>query len=324
MSTQRPLSFLGCLRLGPAAVGRSLRAPRILLLVAGTMVLIAALEALPVYQEVAKYLHHLPGAEGRYGRLLLEDLERNHPETRLLLGGSGLLAMFLWTFFAGGVLATVGLVSARRFGIADFLAASGRFFFRSLRCWFVFLVALLVWTWLSLDLAKPELESFLVDGGDENSLFLFDLGVNVVWFLGFASCWILRRLALARLVLLERRSALLAWLVSIGLLVRRPFRTVAGFTSLFVVWGLGLAACALALDLCLDAELFPLALVLGIVPLFWFQLCLAGSFVLARRLWVLQRSRRGEAPPAEPAVVMPRSEQKVGRDAVVEVARTVH
>ena len=87
-----------------------------------------------------------------------------------------MVAMLLWMFFAGGGVACVGQSPERRHGMADFLAASGRFFFRSFRCWLVFALLLVVWTWGTLGVVAPTLQSDHLTGSFEPWMLGFDIG----------------------------------------------------------------------------------------------------------------------------------------------------
>ncbi len=288
-------NLLGCARLAPAAILRVLMAPRITLLVVSVCLAAAVFVAGPAYHELARWTDFVPGAGGRFGQVLFDDVERLHSGTEPHVGASGLLILILAVFFAGGVLAIVGVPSTpgeRRAGVGGFLAASGATFFRSLRCWLVFAVLLMLWTWISIGLAKPWLSDKLVTAGNETSMYRFDVGVNIVWLIGFAKLWVARRLALANLVLHDRRSAFLGWSRTVGLALRHPFGTSTAFLVLFLVWGLVLVGCGLAVDTLLAGGSSVLAGIVGSVACGFSWVVLMAAYVLARNLWMLDAEAR--------------------------------
>ncbi|MFQ5507342.1 MAG: hypothetical protein ACE5F1_21465, partial [Planctomycetota bacterium] len=218
------------------------------------------------------------------------------------------------------ILACIGITSGRRLRVSDFLAESGRYFFRSLRTWCLFLLALILWSWAVFGGLLPFLSDLFLAGGSDTRQLVFDLGTSVVWLLGFGLLLALRRLALARLVLLERRSAVVAFFGSIGLVLRRPFSLLTAFAGLFLIWGVGMAVVGLSVNRFIDdGNRLLLALLAGMAGGLVQQGCNMASFVMARRICALDLSDREQI--SEPTVVVPAGVRKAETRPEVAVSR---
>lgn len=290
--------LLEAFRAGPAALAAVLRAPLVLLVVYGAFLLLELSVALPAWSAAARVLDHNPLARGADLAFVIDDLVRLHPEVGLRLGGALLAALLLGAFFQGGAVATLGLADVRGLLAGRFLAASGRWFFASLRCFAVFAVGLVLLSW-GVEAAWSLVPEAARAGGNEGATVTWRLVLAAVWMLGFALLLVLQRLAFARLLLEGRRSALAAHVAAAWLVLRRPLAVAAAHVGLLIVWGLAVTAAALAVDRFAAAERIPAALLTGQVAALFTKASIVASAVLARRCWSFVPARRaGKAPPA--------------------------
>lgn len=295
---ERPL-----FRSGPIAFSRVLRSYKIWLFVSSLFLMAAITFVLPIYHELRELLDHLPTAEGYFGGMQLDEIERLHPELKPTLGLYGVVAMLVWTFFGGGACA---LSEGRAQGLSEFLATCGRFFFRSLRTWLVFIVAFLVWSWIWNDVLIPFLETKLETGGNAKMLFRFVVASEVIFVIGLVKLLMLRRLALARIVLEDRRSAVRAWFSAIGFMVLHPIRTVVGFLGVALIGAIALVSCGIALSALGDR--FVLGLLVAVLVLVVYQAALLASFAVARLLLETEIARRSHGGESEEPIVAPLSD----------------
>jgi len=333
MSTNEPNapdsfpSLFGCIRLPFWALFQTLKSPLALLLMAGIVVTTAAVKVADAHVAVAKALDHQPLAAGVggktdlyrnawEGRFLLADVQRVIEAATVRLEASPMLVVLLFMFFAGGILSCIGIKTTRRLRISDLLAESGRFFFRSFRTWVLFFVSLVVWNWVLRSWVVTPLRGLVIQGGEDTRQIVFAIAAGVVWGLGLAILLAVRRLSLARLVLRDQRSAVLAFFGSLGLIIRRPLRTLTITLVLVLTWAIGMAAIGIAIDRLFETnQLLPVLLV-GIGGAVFSTACTVASFVLARRIWTLD----GEVEPArEPTVVLPRAKKKEESEAGARV-----
>ncbi len=278
-------SLLGYLFLGAKAwlePFKQLRAFFCVFLAACALSLLPVLDLLSGLHSV---LDHVPLASGRAGRFLFEDVERLHPELSLSVGGSALLAMLLWTFFAGGVV-SIGDKEPSSSSLGGFLANCGKRFFVSFRTWVIFVLHLLLWTWVVVDFGRDALAPRFGDLANAEYSMYVDLAVNLLWLLGFAVLLIVRRLALARIVVFDKKSAILSFYTSLLLLIRRPLRMLLAWMG----FGLLVMAVVLALGflsdrLFLSDDRQGLAFGLSLVALFFLQGSIFASFRMARVIW---------------------------------------
>ncbi len=296
--------FFGSFLLGPAALGRVFLRPAILGLVYGTFLLLSFFQVLPAWQLLHTHLDGTPLSEGRGGRLLLEELVRLHPSADPSIAFTGIIALFLMMFLAGGAV-RMGTEDAAGRKLSAFLCSAGANFFRSLRTFLVFLVLLVLWTYL-IGRVATWLPPAFSDGGNETALFRRELGLTLLWILGFLPLLYLRRLALARLVLADRRSAILAFGSSFWLLLRHPLALFLSCLGLCLVGAVIFFAGAFLVDRLEAAEAAALPIfVLGQLVFLTIHASLLASFALAARVWELDQGRPVEdqpAPPLQPAL----------------------
>lgn len=291
------------LRSGAIAFARVFRELRVLVFLATVFFGIALVFVVPVYAELREILDRLPSARGPFGSMLLDEVRRVHPGLEARLGAFGIAALLLWSFFASGCCAISRGPSMR---LGDYLATCGRFFFRSFRTMLVFLALLSVWSWVSLRLLLPLVEDAIVgEGGDEAAMFRFEVLENGLYAIGVLVLLALRRLALARIVLEDRSSALRAYVSAASFALLHPIRTSLGFLVVLIITWIGLVSCAFA-GASVDASL----VIGGIVSLLLLLVVQSGnaaSFAVARLLIETQNSvLQKDLPDAE----LPRVELK--------------
>lgn len=273
---------------GFIAISRVMQTWRIWFSVSLFFVVVGTAIVLPAYGDLRAALDRLPTARGEFGTMLLGEVERLRPGTRPSIDAWGLLATLCWIFAAGGA-ATIGGVVDRRervrpraISVAAFLGQGGRYFFRSLRTWLIFILLVLLWAWAWRDVAVPFLEERYVLGGDERMQFRYDVIRDVVFAIGVFKLWMLRRLAMGFLVVHERRSALRAWLSALGFLFFHPIRSFFGFG---VVAAFGAAALvALSFALRFAGERLWAEVLVALAIVFVYQLTLLAAYAVARLL----------------------------------------
>ncbi|MCB9919323.1 MAG: hypothetical protein H6832_13050 [Planctomycetes bacterium] len=281
--TDRPVLASGFI-----AIARVFQAWRIWFCLTLLFAVLGAAFVLPVYGDLRDALDRLPGARGEFGAMLLDEVERLHDGVRPSIDAWGLIALGLWIFLAGGA-ATIGGVVDRRervrpraIRVSDFFAQSGRYVFASLRTWLVFVVSVLLWHWIWIDIALPILEKRFVHGGDERALFRYDVLREVIFGIGVWKLWVLRRLALTHLVAYERRSAIRAWFSATLFLFFHPIRCLLGFGVVTLIGVGGLAACSFVLKFAGD-RLWAGAIA-GLLAVATYQLALLAAYAVARLL----------------------------------------
>ena len=304
MSQQRSRlpGFFGSLVLGPTTIGRIFRRPSILALVYGAFFFLSLFQVFPAWQVLHANLDVTPLSDGRGGRLLLEELVRIHPDADPSIVFTGIISLVLMMFFAGGAV-MMGTEDPAGRKISSFLCSAGTNFFRSFRTFLVFLVLLIFWTFL-LGRVVTWLPPAFSRGGNETALFRRELGLSVFWFLGFFLLLYLRRLALARIVLTDKRSAILAYFSSIWFLLRHPLVLFLSCFGLCLVGTIVLLGGAFLVQRFEAAEASALPIfVTGQMVFLTLQASLLGSFALAARLWELDRG----FPPQEETSSSPQS-----------------
>ena len=300
--------LLSALVLAPQAVLRVLRSPVVLLTVFVSMTLPAFLLLGSYYEDLNTAMAGNPLANGINGLILQQDFDRLHGGGHEIPGLMQIMWALMITFFAGGLLSTVGLGRRPRPGLSGFLSESGRWFFRSFRTLLPSLLFLMIWTWVFTALLQPwVLGSGLVQASDTRA-FWVGFGLDVLYLIGMGKILILRRLALARLVHTGRHSAFRAWLWTLGYWIRHPFVTLTAYLPLFVLFAGGAIGAVYGLDALLvhynDMGSRPIFFMLAaqVFPIFYLALNLS-SFLLARHLVALDTAIREGAPP-EPQVVV--------------------
>jgi hypothetical protein len=311
---ERRPGLLQALLLGPQAFSSVLRAPRVLLLVYLCMTLPSVLLLTSYYQSLNAALADNPLANGHGGLFLLQDYDRLHPDGAVLPGLMQLIWALMITFFAGGLLSTVGLSRKPRPGLSGFLSESGRLFFRSLRTLLPSLLFFMFWTWLFVSLLEPWVTGLAIVQVSDTRAFWVGFGLNVFYLFGIGKVLILRRIALARLVYCGRKSALVSWLWAIGYWIRHPFVTITAFLPLLVLFAAGALGAVYGLDKLLEIYFAPgsrpiyFMLAAQVFPLFYLALNLA-SFLLARHLVAVDTAIREGLPPEPRVVVAPHPSQ---------------
>ncbi len=299
--------LLQALFLGPQALWTVLRAPVVLLFVFFCMTLPAFLLLSGYYENLNSVLAGNPLANGRGGLFLLQDYDRLHPGGHELPGLMQIVWTLMITFFAAGLLSTVGLGRRPRPGLTGFLSESGRLFFRSFRTLIPSLILILIWTGLFIVLLKPWVMGLDIVHASNMRAHWVLFGLNVLFLFGLGKILILRRLALARLVHTGRKSALLAWLWTLRYWMRHPFVTITAYIPLFLLFAGGALGAVYGLDALLaryfeqDSRPAYFMLAAQVFPLFYLAVNLA-SFLLARHLVAMDTAIR-EGGAAEPRVV---------------------
>lgn len=301
-------------RIGLAALGTAFAYPRVLLCAWAVVTAIALVLVWPAYAALDAGLTRHPGAGFLLDLALDADFARRHPQTVVTLLGGSALMLLVWAWLAGGVIATVGV--GRRFSFTELLGEGASFLLRSLR-----VLALGLGFALLLGLGLRALEHLLVEqvwrDADPGVIRIFGLEPAhwltrgflleaLHWLYGFLFLVLVftSKLALARLVVDGRRSAVLAWGWAVGIAVLRPLRTGLVVGTLALVWLLGSwvlgALTAWALE---QQQSLVLGLVLTQAQVFLAQAILVAFLVAARRLATAGRGpTRGSI---EPIVVVP-------------------
>ena len=311
----------GCSKLGPAAVLSVLRSPRMVGVVWLALSIPSFLMTLQYFAGLDSVLANNPLAQGREGGLLIPDIARIQPGVAFVFGSLWLPCLLIMTFFAGGILACVGIKAKRRVGITDFLAESGQYFFRSIRSLVPMLVGLLVWTWSWSQYIEPALTQNDWVAGSESYMYAAALIANLIFLAGFASLLILRRLAIAKLVWEQRHSALLAWGCGVKLLFSRPLACFLAYAGLFTFWATLVVLATLVLDPLFVQESYLLALLVSQLLAFSTVACAMGGQILARKLWTMDAAVRMER--GEPVVTLPRGEPTLTPRSGEEVAHKI-
>ncbi len=187
-------------------------------------------------------LAHHPAAGGLLDQALDADLSRLEPA---IAAGSPLSAVFVflgYAVLAGGVLVCVGRDGGYRY--TELLAEGGRLLMRNLRVLLVGIFAAWLLCWC-IDAADGwAREEWLYDA-DPSAAWLharwgsLDVAVEA-WHYAvgglFLALLFTAKVAMARLSVLDRSSALLAWLRALGAVLRHPLRTAIVIVGLAALW----------------------------------------------------------------------------------------
>ena len=277
-------------RLVIGSITTALAHPRVWLTMWALVTLAALLQVLPVVAHLDGALGSHPAAGHTLDQSLDVDFARHYPTARIDLTASGIAMFLAFALLAGGVLAAVG--TREKFTYAGFLGHGGRLFLRNLR---VLLIGVLVsavvfWGverldhWIRQDLVY-DLDtgpvSFLQSPWTSLEFWLDALS----WLWGFVFLCLLfvSKMAMARLAAHDQRSALLAWLRSLGSAVRHPLRisiTVGLWLVLLMAGSHGFGELTVYL-LEVRGELW-LGLLAGQAGVLWTQILFL-SFLLAAR-----------------------------------------
>jgi hypothetical protein len=273
------------------ALGTALNYPRVLLTMWVIVTLPALLAVFSAAQAIDRALAHHPGARLTLDQSLDSDFARLHPEAAIDLGGGVVFVLLASAFLAGGILSLVG--TGRRFTYGRFLAESGRLFLRNLRVLAIAVIvsAALFWGIGVLDHYVREVWLYEADAGatlgDLHSPWAsLQLGLEAMrWIYGFVFVLLLllTKMAMARLAVLDRRSALLAWLAAAGTMLRHPLRALALPILWLAVW-MGVAYLIGEVTVyALEVRHEPwLALLSGQAGILWTQLALIALLLAAR------------------------------------------
>ncbi|MEZ5987556.1 MAG: hypothetical protein R3F30_00215 [Planctomycetota bacterium] len=296
---------LACFGFGVAAFFRALSRPWVLLLAWATYTALALPMVVPLYGSLDAALSHNPLAQGHWGQVLLAEHDRVFPGLGRVSAWLPLLSALVMTLLAPGLVRCVHGAPRSR-GLGALLAESGRLLPRSLRSLLPALVLLILWTWLWKAFIDPFLLGLDWTNADADRAFRVGLASKLVAGIGVFKVLMLRRLALARLVVEDRRSATWAWLWALGWYARHPLRTWAAYLGLLLVWVVVVSAGSTALDL-LEAHFFeqatrPLLFLVAtqVVAVLLCAVTLAGFLVAGRLVSIDAALRAGpEVPVAE-------------------------
>jgi hypothetical protein len=224
--------------------------------------------------------------------------------------GPSLFVLLAWAFLGGGILSTVGL--RRRFVFDELLSEGGAHLLRSLRVLVLGLVPALVVAAVGRELLG-RFEGALLDRPQTSiapgwplvegvtPTHLLDVARFVV---GFAFVFVVftAKVALARIVLDGRRSALLAWFAAVVLVVRHPLRTTVIVGLLTGAWlaGVHLFGALTVQQLEVGGDVAT-GLLFGQLGVLWAQSILVAFTIAARRFVGSTR------PEPEPVVVATRA-----------------
>lgn len=300
-------------RLTLSAVLAALSYPRVWLTALALVLVAGIVAALPVYRELDAVLAHYPGAGMAPDPILDSDLGREVFSRASLIGGT-LLLLFAWILLGGGVLSTVGM--REKFSFTDFLADGGRLFMRNLRVVLLGVPVLLVLFW-GVDALQSRVTGQLLHDQDPGSISVFGLQTRVfswemlLWVmllvLGFVFLLVVfcSKLAMARLALDNRYSAVAAWGSAIGVMIRHPVQSVLVVGLLCLVTLVGTFALGeLTAYLWEGSANLPLGSVSALLTIAFSQVMLVAWFLAARKMLVAHRGRTDVL--TEPVVELPR------------------
>jgi hypothetical protein len=281
-------------RRGPvfvAAVLHALGRTPIWLFTALVMLVLGAIAALPWVDWFGQALGHryapgevLAGMSEVFRFDHRGDLGELRARTGQTVALLGLVAMIFGVFAAGGWL-QVFLEHTSGHSVRRFLWGGSRYFWRFVRVWILTLIVLAFLSWLCLGWPWKTLIAGLLFGapGGETEVFTSEWSALALGWLQagahallFALTLVWADYARTRLALLDTKSALVAGVATIGLLVRYPVRALRPMLLLFgievlVLWLAGRATGALDAGLATGASWHDVALLflVGQVALLW-------------------------------------------------------
>ncbi len=233
------------LRILLGALGTSLRHPRVWLTLWLVVTATALIAVYPAGLAIDAALARQPAASFHLDQALDADFERLQADAAAPAWGGALFVALIAAWLGGGVLASVG---RGRLRYGEWLAGGARLLPRNLRALLLGALAAVLLTWGCERLAHLVREVWLYECDPGESLFgsrllsiemaleALDYSFGLL-FLGLAFA---AKITMARLALLDRRSALLAWLWTCGFLLRHPLRS-GGVAAAFAVLWLGLS-----------------------------------------------------------------------------------
>lgn len=301
------------IRLTLSAVLTALCYPRVWLTALGLVLAVSAFAVLPVFRELEDVLGHYPGAGMSPDPVTDADLSRE-VFARVSLVGPTFLMVVLWILLGGGILATVGM--REKFSFTDFLADGGRLFMRNLRVIALGLpvLALVFWglgalsNWITEDALYAEDPGNISVFGYQTHFFSWEtllFGLQVVLGFVFLLVVFASKVAMARLALDNRRSALTAWGVAIGVMFRHPLQSLVVVGLLCTISLLGTFGLGELTALFWEGQQNLLAgAASGLATMVFAQVMLVAWFLAARKLLVAHRGRTDVL--TEPVVELPR------------------
>lgn len=307
---------MNSIRLAVSCVVTALSYPRVWLTALAVVFIAGLLHVFPVFSEIDRALAHYPGAGLSLQPGVDDDLAREVP-LRISMIPGGIFMILVWTFLAGGILATVG--TREKFRFTDFLSEGGRLFMRNLRVVVIGLPVALLLFW-GVGVLDSWIREDLLYDSDPGSMSLFGWQpriaswefllevLNNVWAVLFMLLVLTSHVAMARLAVDNRRSALAAWGMAGFLTLRHPIRSlvvVLTICAIFIggVFGIG-ELTVLFLEARPEAENLWLALLTGQAGIAYTQVILVAFLLAGRKLLAIRQDPSEQA--AEPVVELPR------------------
>lgn len=314
---------MNSIRLAVSSVVIALSYPRIWLTALAVVFIAGLLHVFPVFREMDRALAHYPGAGLSLQPGVDDDLAREVP-LRISMIPGGIFMILVWTFLAGGILATVG--TREKFRFTDFLSEGGRLFLRNLRVVVIGLPVALLLFW-GVGVLDSWIREDLLYDSDPGNLSLFGWQPRIatweflleilsnVWAVLFMVLVFTSHVAMARLAMDNRRSALAAWVTAGFLTLRHPIRFLVVVLTICVifiggVFGLG-ELTVLFLEAQPGAENLWLGLLTGQAGIAFTQVMLVAFLLAGRKLLALGQDSSEQL--AEPVVELPRRRVVVDR-----------
>ncbi|MCC6672555.1 MAG: hypothetical protein IT458_15935 [Planctomycetes bacterium] len=271
------------LRILGASLASAMAHPRVLLTGYAVVTLPALAVVAPAYHAWRERLDHHPAAGLHVDQLLDTDLLRHEPATVLRLAPALIVVLVLGAYLSGGAVRTVATGAPFRY--ESFLVEGARMFLRSLRLLAVGLVAALLLGW-----GMRALDAWLVGGWlharePGTWLALVPEALGLLHAVLFLTLVFTAKGALAHLAATERRSALAAFAVASGRLLRHPLQAGTLILGLALLWLLGSHGFGAATVYLLDVrgQVLP-AFATGQLGILWTQVVILASLLAARRL----------------------------------------
>jgi hypothetical protein len=304
------------IRLTISSVLTALSYPRVWLTAYALVLVTSLLYVFPVYEVIDNSLAHHPDAGVGLDPMLDPDLARETP-LRLSLTAGHVFMLITWILLGGGVLATVGIRD--KFSFTGFLTEGGRLFMGNLRVVLLGIPLLVALFW-GLGALDGWIRDDLLYDSDPGTMALFGLQLRVstwefllgvlpiLWGFAFLLVLFASKLAMARLAVSDRRSALAAWFGAFLVMVRHPIQSVLIVVLLCSIWVAVVFACGeltvLFVEAAQPAANLGLGLLTSQVGAAFTQVILVAFFLAARKLLAAHEIRGDVA--AEPVVEIPR------------------
>ncbi len=304
---------MNSIRLAVSSVLTALSYPRVWISALALVLVASLLHVFPVYRAMDGVLAHYPVDALTVDPMLEPDLARE-VSARVSLTAGHLFMLIAWIFLGGGILAAVG--TRESFEFSNFLSEAARLFMRNLRVVVLGVPVLLILFW-GLGALDTWIREDLLYDSDPGSMSLFGWqprvatwefllwGLQIFWGLAFLMVVFTSKLAMARLAMDNRRSALAAWSAACFLVLRHPIQSVMTVVLLCLIligvtFGLG----ELTVEFLENQGNLWLGLLSSQAGMAFAQVVLMAFFLAARKLVAAQRSPSGLV--AEPVVELPR------------------